>query len=253
VLRNLKDFYAAVGRPGEFVTRLQDEIHRHPQNRAAMEFLVQLDASEKKDSDAVAILDSARAASGNDPDLLYYLAHLYDSVGQHDTSEQVLASVIQINPNHAAANNDLGYSWADEGKNLNQAEAMIRIAVDAEPDNESFLDSLGWVLYKRGQFAQAKQYFDRAIAPASLPDPTVLDHLGDTLYRLNDLKQARQTWDSAMKRIVALAQLDELDDEHTKLRGVLIDKLKQAEAGKPVTVAPIAQETTDGKKEEAKN
>ncbi len=251
VLRNLKDFYTAVGRPGEFTTRLKDEIHQHPQNRAAMEFLVALDAAEKRPADAITVLDAARAASGNDPDLLYYLAHLYDSVNEHDTSEQVLARVIQIDPNHAAANNDLGYSWADEGKNLTQAEAMIRIAVDAEPDNESFLDSLGWVLYKRGQFAEAKTYFNRAIAPASLPDPTVLDHLGDTLYRLKDLKEARQTWDSAMKRIVALAQLDDLNDERMKLRVVLIDKLKQADAGKPVTVAPIADESA--KKEQAKN
>ena len=69
-----------------------------------------------------------------------------------------------MDPRHAAASNDLGYTWADEGKNLDGAERLVRVAVDAEPDNQSFLDSLGWVLYKRSKFSEAQTYFEAGSA-----------------------------------------------------------------------------------------
>ena len=48
-------------------------------------------------------------------------------------------------------NNDLGYLYAEQGKNLEKAETMIRKAVADEPENSAYLDSLGWVLFKRGK------------------------------------------------------------------------------------------------------
>ena len=106
--------------------------------------------------EAIRVLDASRTAMGNDPDLLYWISSQYVSVDQPQTSEDILAKVIALDPRHAAANNDLGYSWADQGKNLDRAESIIRLAVEEEPDNESFLDSLGWVLYKRTKFGEAR-------------------------------------------------------------------------------------------------
>jgi tetratricopeptide (TPR) repeat protein len=247
----LQSFYQQIGRLPEFVNRLENECQRDPQNRTALETLVGLYGQEKRQTDAARVLDASRAAMGNDPDLLYSIAHLYETIDQPQTTEEILAKVIQISPHHAAANNDLGYSWTDQGKNLDRAESMIRIAVDAEPDNESFLDSLGWVLYKRARFDEARVYFEKAVAPATFPDPVVLDHLGDTLYRLSENKLAKQRWDESMKRIETLVQIGAARDELMKLRLVLIGKIKQAEQGKPVTVAPTAVGVE--KQEQAKN
>jgi tetratricopeptide (TPR) repeat protein len=252
VIGELAAYYAQTNRVSELVQRLEAERVRNPANRTAVESLVEIYAQQKKNAEAARVLDSAREAMGDDPDLLYYLAHLYERIDQPQMTEEILAKVIQIDPKHAAANNDLGYTWTDQGKNLDKAESMIRIAVDAEPDNESFLDSLGWVLYKRGNFGEARGFFERAIAPATFPDPVVLDHLGDTLYRLNENKLAQQRWQSAMDRIVAMAQTGmPVRDEVMKLRLVLIGKIKQAEQGKPITVAPTAAQ--EAAKEQAKN
>ena len=95
-------------------------------------------------------------------------------------------------------------------------------------------------MYKRARFDEARVYFEKAIAPATFPDPVVLDHLGDTLYRLSENKLAKQRWDESMKRIETLVQVGAARDELMKLRLVLIGKIKQAEQGKPVTVAPTA-------------
>ena len=157
-------------------------------------------------------------------------------------AEQVLEQVIHIDPTHAAACNDLGYSWADSGKNLGHAESLIRIAVAAEPDNQSFLDSLGWVLYKQGKFEPAKKALDEAIGSSSLPDAVVLNHLGDTEYRLNEPAEASKTWKRSQDRIAQSNAAGDDRDELKQLRLELQEKLKQLESGAPVSVAPTGDE-----------
>ena len=66
-------------------------------------------------------------------------------------------------PTTPGVNNDLGYLYADQGKNLEKAEAMIRKAVQEEPDNCAYLDSLGWVLFKRGKVKEAVEPLEKAV------------------------------------------------------------------------------------------
>ena len=40
--------------------------------------------------------------------------------------------MLRFDPGNATANNDLGYLWADQNKNLKEAEEMIRLAIDAD-------------------------------------------------------------------------------------------------------------------------
>ncbi len=131
--------------------------------------------------------------------------------------------------------------WADSGKNLPDAEALIRKANQAEPDNAAFLDSLGWVLYKRGQFADAERYLQQAITHTPRPDPTVLDHLGDAQYRLNRVDAAAEAWQKSLDR---LAATEDVRDESKQLKLQLMDKIKQHDQGHPVKVAPVANTTT---------
>lgn len=229
--------YQQTGRLPEFVQKLEKLRVTDPRNQVVVEQLVDIYASEKKITDAQRVLDATRQAVGNDPDLLYYLSHLYSAIGEQDQSEHVLQQVLKLDPNQSAAANDLGYSWADEGKNLDQAEQLIRRAVRDEPDNESFLDSLGWVQYKRGEFTEALQSLKRAVADNPEPDPVVLNHLGDTYYRLGEKAAAKKTWETALNR---LGEVNEDRDDLRVLRSDLPAKLKAVESGEKIEVAPIA-------------
>src|SRR5262249_689683 len=143
------------------------------------------------------------------------------------------------------ANNDLGYTWADAGKNLADAESHIRKALQVEPDNSAYLDSLGWVLYKRGRFVEARVPLEKAIEPQSLADPVVLDHLADTLYRLNGMAEARGLWQQSLERLDERLKLRGDDaaggDDLKTLKLQLQQKLKQADQGSPVNVAPVVE------------
>jgi tetratricopeptide (TPR) repeat protein len=238
LLISLRELFTRTGRLEEYVKKLEAERAAHPRNQAVVEQLVEIYTAQKRAADASRVLDAARAAAGHDPDLLYYVAHLYTRIGQESTTEQILAEVVEIDPAHAPASNDLGYNWADKGRNLDRAEALIRVAVEAEPDNQSFLDSLGWVLYKRGKFDESLRHLEAAIEPASFPDPVVLDHLGDTLYRLGRKDDAVKQWRRSSER---LAQTDSDRHDIRQLRLVLQQKLKQVDAGQPVNVAPVVE------------
>jgi tetratricopeptide (TPR) repeat protein len=238
VLATLRQFYTDAHRLEEFISKLEEERKAHPDNREAVEQLVDIYYTQKRLPEALRVLDAARDAVATDPDLLYYVAHLYGRINQKDTEEQLLKKVVELDPKNAPASNDLGYGWADEGKNLARAEDLIRVAVAAEPDNQSFLDSLGWVLYKRGKFPEALTCFEKAIGPATRPDPVVLDHMGDVLYRLSKQDQAVKQWKRAQER---LKQMVSDREDLKKLRLQLMQKVRQQEQGQPVEVAPTAE------------
>jgi tetratricopeptide (TPR) repeat protein len=235
------------GSDDQLISILENRLAAHADDVAAVDQLLTDYIQQKRTADALRIIDAARTAVKDDGDLLYYTAHLYDRVGerdsQRDRSIQTLEMVLKVDPDNAGASNDLGYTLADEGKNLAEAEMLIRRAVELESDNTAYLDSLGWVLYKRGLFAEARGYLEKAIVPENQADPVVLNHLGDDLYRLSATADAQRRWQTAADKVdKELKQIggDEASDpDLTALQAELKEKLKELGQGGPVNVAPV--------------
>jgi tetratricopeptide (TPR) repeat protein len=238
------------GSSDKYVSILETRVADHPDDLTAVDQLLDEYLLQNRKSDALRLINTARAAVAGDADMLYFTAHLYDRVGEKDSNRdesiKTLEMALKVDPDNAGANNDLGYTFADEGKHLDEAEAMIRHAVDLEPDNAAYLDSLGWVLYKRGKFTDARGYLEKAVEPEDQADPVVLNHLGDDLYRLNADADAQRRWqlatdrlDDEMKR--RAAQDDPPDNELVSLKLELENKLRQLKQGGTVDVAPVVE------------
>jgi tetratricopeptide (TPR) repeat protein len=127
------------------------------------------------------------------------LSAIYVVLEDFAKGEAELEILYKKDPEDAGVNNDLGYLYADQGKNLEQAENMIRKAVAEEPTRAAFLDSLGWVLFKRGKIQEALGPLERAVAQPSGSDPTIQDHLGDVYFRLKEYAKAKTAWEKAAK------------------------------------------------------
>jgi Tfp pilus assembly protein PilF len=138
------------------------------------------------------------------------LASVHLEAGDLVESVQTLELVLELDPNDIGTSNDLGYSLADAGQQLDRAETLARYAVANEPRNSAFLDSLGWVLYKKGDVAGAKHWLTLArFAGAKMTqqsrfagageDPVVCDHLGDACWRLGDKAEAQKWWQQSVE------------------------------------------------------
>ena len=120
-----------------------------------------------------------------------------ERLGETQAAETHLLRAIEIDPGDAYALNYLGYWWADEGRNLDQAIAMIERAVSHRPSSGFFVDSLGWVHYKLGDPARAVGYLQRAteLEPS---DPEITGHLGDVYWALGRREEAMFKWRLAL-------------------------------------------------------
>src|SRR6266699_1937777 len=122
-----------------------------------------------------------------------------EQAGLYEKAADLLRKSIELDPANAAeACNSLGYMWADHNMNLDEAEAMIRRALESEPNNGSYLDSLGWVEFRKGEFDQALSDLLRAAKDADHDDPVVFEHIGDTYLKLNRVPEALESWQKAL-------------------------------------------------------
>src|SRR5258708_12141482 len=89
-----------------------------------------------------------------------------------------MKKAIELNPANAQALNYLGYSYAEKGTNLGEAEKLIKRALDIEPEDGFYVDSLGWVYYQKGDYNRAAKQLARAPNPPGTypPTPTPLPH-----------------------------------------------------------------------------
>jgi tetratricopeptide (TPR) repeat protein len=178
-------------------------------------------------------------------DLQLLQASHYARVGNRDRAEAIKVAILKDHPDHAPTNNDLGYTWADRGVNLKEAERMIAVALAAEPGNMAYLDSMGWVLYKQGKFGEAIVYLNKSVAAAEEELKAgntgvlgtlavVTDHLGDAYYRNNDQAKAVQLWARALQ-FLRNVQVKDDPELHT-----LGDRLQaKIEARNNAPVAPV--------------
>ena len=132
------------------------------------------------------------------PQEIYFrLAVLYEKQNNRPESIQQIKKVLELDPNNADAQNFLGYSYAEAGVNLDEAEKLIREALRAKPDSGHILDSLGWVYYKKGQYDQAVAELERAhrLMPQ---DGTVAEHLGDAYFQMKRYRDALRIYRRAL-------------------------------------------------------
>jgi tetratricopeptide (TPR) repeat protein len=156
--------------------------------------------------------DGARAELQDE--VRYLLSGLYIDLNQVDKASQQLQTLLSKHPDEATFNNDLGYIWADHDMKLDEAEKLIRKALeldrkkrkevpDLKPeqdkDNSAYLDSLAWVLYKKKNLKDARKYLEEAIKAEEGQHIEIFDHLADVYAALGEKDQAKAMFEKALK------------------------------------------------------
>ena len=116
---------------------------------------------------------------------------------QWKRAEQDFERALKLEPNQPYVLNYLGYSWVDQGVNLDRARKMIERAVELRPTDGYIVDSLGWVLFQMKDFKAAVHQLERAVELRP-NDPTINDHLGDAYWKVGRYSEARFQWKRAL-------------------------------------------------------
>jgi len=188
------------------VKLLTDARRRFPGAPEIVYYLAIAQREAKQSQQAVATFEEALHEAQLDEDDDVINAKFYfnygaaaEQAGLYEKAADLLRKSIALDPaNSAEAYNYIGYMWADHNMNLDEAEAMIKRALESEPNNASYLDSLGWVEFRKGKFDQALSDLLRAAKTVERDDPVVFEHIGDTYLKLNRVPEALGAWQKAL-------------------------------------------------------
>jgi tetratricopeptide (TPR) repeat protein len=165
-LRRMIQVTAMQGKPEQAHKLLEPFLKAAADDPQVMDLQAWIFRYEGKYTDAARIYDKLLKAVDREEakDFVHYmLSNLYADMNDVDKATEHLEPLLKKKPDNATYNNDLGYIWADHGKNLDEAEKMIKKAVDADPDNAAYLDSYAWVLFKKKQYREAKEQMLKAL------------------------------------------------------------------------------------------
>jgi tetratricopeptide (TPR) repeat protein len=188
------------------VKLLTDARRRFPGAPEIVYYLAIAQREAKQSQQAVATFEEALHEAQLDEDDDVINAKFYfnygaaaEQAGLYEKAADLLRKSIALDPaNSAEAYNYIGYMWADHNMNLDEAEAMIKRALESEPNNASYLDSLGWAEFRKGKFDQALSDLLRAAKAVEHDDPVVFEHIGDTYLKLNRVPEALDAWQKAL-------------------------------------------------------
>ena len=130
--------------------------------------------------------------------VLYYARGIaHERAKDWPRAEADFLRALDLSPEQPYVLNYLGYSWADQGRELARARRMLERAVELRPHDGHIVDSLGWVLFRQGDYLGAVQWLERA-AELLPRDPVINDHLGDAYWAVGRHIEARFQWQRAL-------------------------------------------------------
>lgn len=186
------------GRNDDAIEFLNQAIKKDPENPDFKYYLGTFYEEKEEYQTAETYIKQAIAIDADNPRYHFRLGVVYDKQNRKQASMDAMRRVIELDPKHANALNYLGYTYADLGENLDEAERLIKLALKYKPNDGYITDSLGWVYYKKGQFGKALKYLKKAVELVP-DDPIMLEHIGDAYMKLNDRPNALKYYQKSLK------------------------------------------------------
>jgi tetratricopeptide (TPR) repeat protein len=190
-----------VDRSDEAIKILKGVVAEDPKDLEAIIALGNIERGRKKFADCGQTYSRGIEAlpEGNDKAnsvWYYYRGICEERSKQWPKAEADMRKALELQPDQPHVLNYLGYSWVDQGVNLDEGMKMIKRAVEQRPDDGYIVDSLGWAYYRIGNYDEAVKNLERAI-DLKPEDPTINDHLGDAYWHIGRKLEAKFQWSHA--------------------------------------------------------
>jgi tetratricopeptide (TPR) repeat protein len=166
---------------------------------AAQMALAKLDYSDGRRDEAAARLEKLVGNGRGGTAARYWLGNVEASRGRFQEAVNHFQRVVETDPNHAQALNNLAYLMLERSDRIDEALKYAQKALELEPDNPIFEDSLGWALYRKGLYSLAARYLEQAVARRGA-DPVSQYHLAMVYAKAGNSRKAHATLDAALER-----------------------------------------------------
>ncbi len=219
-----------IDKTDEAKQRLQKLIAENPKDTEAIMALGNILRGRKQFAECADIYDKgvatvAKPEKGNW--VLFYFRGICNERAKHwSRAEADLKKALELFPEQPHVLNYLGYSWIDQGLNLDEGMRMIRRAVEQRPDDGYIVDSLGWAHYRLGDYENAAKQLEKAVE-LKPEDPTINDHLGDAYWKIGRTLEAQFQWSHARDLKPEPEDLAKIEE---KLRSGLPDETSSSAA-----------------------
>jgi tetratricopeptide (TPR) repeat protein len=179
----------------------------------------------------IAELEAMRTGGAEDAETLYNIGIVRGEARDPEGAIAAMQQVLALEPQHAGALNFIGYSLAERGERLDEAQALIERALAQRPDDGFVTDSLGWVMYQRsraalsaGDAAAAGRWLEAARAKLEEAhaltggDPVISEHLGDVYLALGQKRIALEKYEQAVAQTPRAGEQPDLGAKLERLR-----------------------------------
>jgi tetratricopeptide (TPR) repeat protein len=186
-----------IERSDEAIADLERIVETNAADREAVMALGNILRARKKFAECGNVytkaVDGIGKAQKTDWVVYYFRGICFERSKQWPKAEIDMKVALELSPDQPLVLNYLGYSWVDQGVNLEEGMRMIRRAVEQRADDGYIVDSLGWAYYRMGNFENAVKYLEQAVE-LKPEDPTINDHLGDAYWRIGRRLEAGFQW-----------------------------------------------------------
>lgn len=129
--------------------------------------------------------------------LFYFRGITLERTKRWPEAEADFRKSLELKPEDPYVLNYLGYSWIDQGINIEEGMDMIRTAVSQRQNDGNIVDSLGWAHYRLGNYEDAVVQLERAVQLRP-SEPVINDHLGDAYWKVGRKLEATYQWRHAL-------------------------------------------------------
>ena len=182
-------------------------LQNKPTPEAAMHLVsvVSLDPSlAESNSDLEAIVADLSSKYSSNQMFQFSLATLRQVQGRTDEAKKLFDQLLEKNPSHVLALNNVAVMLADQAETRDQALEYVDRAIKLRGMQAMLADTRGWILLQQDKLAESHRHFERAIQDTPT-DPRFHFHLALAKQRQGDATGARASLDVA-KRLKLLTQ-----------------------------------------------
>ena len=190
---------STLGKKEEALALLRQERGKAHEDQKLLQMEVRLLASMERMDAALELADAGMRDRPADMELAFLHASLLDERGDKKAAFAAMEKISRADPKHYQALNYLGYTLADENRELPRALELLTRAVELAPDLAYILDSLAWAQYRLGKFDAAWENISKVVKMDNAEDPTIWEHYGDIAAALGKAEEARKGFARALE------------------------------------------------------